>query len=91
MNSNHASGEMKQKFKKPGYDEPRLETAIELFDNFLDSIREPLLVLDSELKVLATDSGTFQSLENCLKISFLIIPYSTTLKWNIILRASAER
>jgi hypothetical protein len=43
---------MKQKFKQAGYDKQRLQTAIEVFDNFLGSIREPLLVLDSDLKVV---------------------------------------
>ena len=35
---------MKQKFKKSEYDKLRLQISIEVFDNFLDSIRESFLV-----------------------------------------------
>ena len=57
MNSNQPSGKMKQKFKKSGYDKQRLQTAIEVFDNFLGSIREPLVVLDSDLKVVRANGS----------------------------------
>jgi PAS domain-containing protein len=52
---------MKQKFKQAGYDKQRLQTAIEVFDNFLGSIREPLLVLDSDLKVVKANYAFYQT------------------------------
>ena len=52
---------MKQKFEKSGFDKQRLQTAIEVFDNFLGSIREPLLVLDSDLKVVKANPSFYQT------------------------------
>jgi chemotaxis protein methyltransferase CheR len=52
---------MKQKPKKAGYDKRRLQTYIEVFDNFLDSIREPLVVLDSDLKVVKANHSFYQT------------------------------
>jgi len=61
MNSNQPSGKIKQKFKQAGYDKRRLQTSIEVFDNFLDSIREPLVVLDSDLKVVKANHSFYQT------------------------------
>ena len=41
-----------QTVKALGYDERKLDAFIEIFDNILGSVREPLVVLDSELKVV---------------------------------------
>jgi transcriptional regulator with GAF, ATPase, and Fis domain len=52
---------MKQKLKKSGYDKHRLHTAIEVFDNFLDSIRESLVMLDSDLKVVKANLSFYKT------------------------------
>jgi chemotaxis protein methyltransferase CheR len=84
MNSNHASGKMKQKSKKSGYDKPKLETSIELFDNFLGSIREPLLVLDSELKVIKANHSFYQKFNVKLEETEGILIYDIgNRQWNI--------
>jgi hypothetical protein len=65
MNSNQPSGKMKQRFKKSGYDKRWLQTSIEVFDIFLGSIREPLVVLDSDLKVVKANHYFWMKSENC--------------------------
>ncbi|MGA8178737.1 MAG: sigma 54-interacting transcriptional regulator, partial [Desulfobacterales bacterium] len=52
---------MEQKLKKSGYDKQRLQASIEVFDNFLDSIREPLVVLDSNLKVVKANDSFYRT------------------------------
>ncbi len=54
-------GKMKQKFKKSGYDKQRVQTFVEVFDNILGSIREPLVVLDSDLKVVKANHSFYQT------------------------------
>jgi len=61
MNSNQPSGKMKQKFRKSGYDKRKLQTFIEVFDNILGSIREPLVVLDSDLKVVKANHPFYRT------------------------------
>jgi transcriptional regulator with GAF, ATPase, and Fis domain len=61
MNSNQPFENIKQKFKKSGHDKERLQTSIEVFDNFLGSIREPLVVLDSDLKVVKANHSFYQT------------------------------
>jgi transcriptional regulator with GAF, ATPase, and Fis domain len=61
MNSNQPSGKMKQKFKKSGYDKRKLQTLIEVFDNILGSIREPLVMLDSDLKVVKANHSFYRT------------------------------
>jgi PAS domain-containing protein len=61
MKSNQPSVKMEQKFKKSGYEKQRLQTAIDVFDNFLDSIREPLMVLDSDLKVVKANHSFYRT------------------------------
>ena len=61
MNSYQPSGKMKQKFKKSGYDKRRLQTFIEVFDNILGSIREPLVVLGADLKVVKANHSFYQT------------------------------
>ena len=61
MNSNQPSGKMKQKFKKSGYDKQTIQTYIEVFDNFLGSIREPLVLLDSDLRVVKANHSFYRT------------------------------
>jgi transcriptional regulator with GAF, ATPase, and Fis domain len=61
MNSNQPSGKMKPKSKKSDYDKRRLQTSTEVFDNLLGSIREPLLVLDSALRVLKANHSFYRT------------------------------
>jgi len=52
---------MKQQFKKSEYDKRRLQTFIEVFDNILGSIREPIVVLDSDLKVVKANHSFYRT------------------------------
>jgi len=61
MNGKQPSGKMEQKFKKFGDDKGRLQNFIEVFDNVLGSIREPLVVLDSDLKVVKANHSFYQT------------------------------
>jgi transcriptional regulator with GAF, ATPase, and Fis domain len=61
MKSNQPSGKMEQKLQKFGYDKQRLRASIDVFDNFLDSIREPLVVLDSNLKVVKANHSFYRT------------------------------
>jgi chemotaxis protein methyltransferase CheR len=59
MNSRQLS-EKKQKPKTSRYDKEILRISIDVFDNFLDSIREPLVVLDPDLKVVKANQSFYQ-------------------------------
>jgi chemotaxis protein methyltransferase CheR len=61
MKSNQPSGKMKPKYKKSKNDKQRLQTYIDVLDNFLDSIREPLVVLDSNLKVVKANRSFYRT------------------------------
>ena len=61
MNSKQPSGKMEQKFKKFGDDKGKLQNFIEVFDNILGSIREPLVVLDSDLKIVKANHSFYQT------------------------------
>ena len=61
MNSKQPSGKIEQKFKKFGDDKGKLQNFIEVFDNILGSIREPLVVLDSDLKVVKANHSFYQT------------------------------
>ena len=61
MKNNQQSGKMKQKLKKSGDDKQTLQASIEVFDNFLDSIREPLVMLDSDLKVVKANHSFYRT------------------------------
>ncbi|MGA9534749.1 MAG: PAS domain-containing protein, partial [Desulfobacterales bacterium] len=52
---------MEQKFKKFGDDKGKLQNFIEVFDNILGSIREPLVVIDSDLKVVKANHSFYQT------------------------------
>jgi transcriptional regulator with GAF, ATPase, and Fis domain len=61
MNSNQPSIKNNQKVKASGYDNQSLKTAIEVFDSFLGSVREPLVVLDSDLKVVKANPSFYRT------------------------------
>ena len=61
MKNNQQSGKMEQKLKKSGDDKQTLQASIEVFDNFLDSIREPLVMLDSDLKVVKANHSFYRT------------------------------
>ncbi len=50
-----------QKNKKPRVDNSRSEDATRFFDNYLSSIREPLVILDSELKVVQANRSFYRT------------------------------
>jgi transcriptional regulator with GAF, ATPase, and Fis domain len=47
--------------KALGYDKGKLEAFIEIFDNILGSVREPLVLLDSDLKVIKANHSFYQT------------------------------
>jgi PAS domain S-box-containing protein len=47
--------------KTLGYDKRKLQAFIEIFDNILGSVREPLVVLDSDLKVLKANHSFYRT------------------------------
>jgi len=52
MNCNQPSEKMEQKIMTSGYDTHRVETSIKDFDNIMGSIHQPIVMLDSDLKVV---------------------------------------
>ena len=61
MNSNQTSGKMKQKTINRNLINTIVQTFIEVFDNILGSIREPLVVLDSDLKVVKANHSFYRT------------------------------
>ncbi len=59
MNNDHPSQKRKNVQKKPRYGTHSLKTFISVFDDLLGSIREPLLVLDSDLKVVKANQSFY--------------------------------
>ena len=52
---------MKQKIKNFEIEEEEIKTFIAVFDNFLGSVREPLMVLDAGLKVVKANYSFYQT------------------------------
>jgi PAS domain S-box-containing protein len=52
---------MQPKIITSGFDKRGFQTFIEVFDNILGSIREPLVVLDSDLKVVKANRSFYQT------------------------------
>lgn len=52
---------MNQKQKKSGFDSLRLQTFINVFEDILGTIREPLVVLDSDLKVVKANHSFYRT------------------------------
>ena len=44
-----------------GYDNPKFPTLIEIFDNILGTVREPLVVLDADLKVIKANHSFYRT------------------------------
>jgi transcriptional regulator with GAF, ATPase, and Fis domain len=61
INSNQPSGKMKQKFKNSETNQLKIKPFVEVFDNIMGSIREPLVVLDSDLKVVKANGSFYQT------------------------------
>ncbi len=52
---------MKHKIKNSEIEKRDLKTFIDVFDNFLGSVREPLMLLDADLKVVKANSSFYQT------------------------------
>jgi len=52
--------EFEQTVKALGYDKRKSQAFIEIFDNILGSVREPLVVLDSDLKVVKANHSFYR-------------------------------
>jgi transcriptional regulator with GAF, ATPase, and Fis domain len=50
-----------QKFKAQEYDKNKLQVFMEIFDNILGSVRESLVVLDSDLKVIKANDSFYRT------------------------------
>jgi transcriptional regulator with GAF, ATPase, and Fis domain len=61
MNGHQPSGKMKPKLKKPDNDQRRLQISIEVFDDLLGSIREPLVALDPNLRVVKANHSFYRT------------------------------
>ena len=61
MDDKQSFKELEQTVKALGYDKRKLQAFIELFDNILGSVRGPLVVLDSDLKVLKANHSFYRN------------------------------
>jgi chemotaxis protein methyltransferase CheR len=61
MDNKQSFKEFEQTVKTLGYDKRTLQAFIEIFDNILGSVREPLVVLDSDLKVLKANHSFYRT------------------------------
>jgi len=61
MNSNKSSEKMAQVFAKSGDDKQSVQPFVEVFDNIMGSIREPIVVLDSDLRVVKANHSFYQT------------------------------
>jgi len=52
---------VKHKIKNSEIEKRDLKTFIDVFDNFLGSVREPLMLLDADLKVVKANSSFYQT------------------------------
>ena len=52
---------MKQQSKNPEIEKKEFKVFIEVFNNFLGSVREPLMVLDADLKVIKANDAFYQT------------------------------
>lgn len=50
-----------QKIKNQEYDKSKLQVFLDIFDNILSSVREPLLVLDPDLKVIKANDSFYRT------------------------------
>jgi transcriptional regulator with GAF, ATPase, and Fis domain len=61
MDNKQSFKEFEQTVKALGYDKQKVQTFIEIFDNILGSVREPLVVLDSDLKVVKANHSFYRT------------------------------
>ena len=61
MDNKRSFKEFEQTVKGLGYDKRKLKAFIEIFDNILGSIREPLVLLDSDLKVVKANHSFYRT------------------------------
>jgi chemotaxis protein methyltransferase CheR len=61
MGKKQSIQEFEQTVKALGLDKRKLQTFIEIFDDILGSVREPLVVLDSDLKVLKANRSFYRN------------------------------
>ena len=61
MNTHPLSPELKQKTKPSGSYTRRLKTIFNVFEDILDSIREPLVLLDSDLKIVKANQSFYRT------------------------------
>ena len=52
-----------QKVKAQEYGKMKLQVFMEIFDSILGSVREPLVLLDSDLKVVAANHSFYRTFE----------------------------
>jgi len=61
MDNKQSFKEVEQTVKALGYDKRKLQAFIEIFDNVLGSVRGPLVVLDSDLKVVKANHSFYRN------------------------------
>jgi len=61
MDNKQSFKEFEQTVKASGYDKGKLQAFIEIFDNILGSVREPLVLLDSDLRVVKANHSFYQT------------------------------
>ena len=61
MDKKQSSKEFEKTVKELGYGKRKLQSFMEIFDVILGSIREPLMLLDSDLKVLKANKSFYET------------------------------
>jgi formate hydrogenlyase transcriptional activator len=61
MDNKQSCKEFEQTVKTLGYDKQKLQAFIDIFDNILGSVREPLVVLDSDLRVVKANHSFYRT------------------------------
>ncbi len=61
MNTKQSLKEFEQTVTALGYDNDKLQVFIDIFDTILSSVREPLLVLDSDLKIVKANLSFYRT------------------------------
>jgi len=61
MDNEQSIKKFEQTVKALGYDKWKLQAFIEIFDNVLGSVREPLVVLDSDLKIAKANHSFYRT------------------------------
>ena len=61
MSSNQSFGSMEEKRQKSGPPQRRVQSFLEVFDDILASIREPIVLLDADLKVVKANPSFYRT------------------------------